>query len=589
MPNRIQVLNEKVINRIAAGEVVERPMSVVKELVENAIDAMATSVQLDIEDGGRKLIRVKDNGVGMGHDDAFLALERHATSKLRSEHDLIGIPTMGFRGEALASIASIARMRLMTKDKHDEVGTIIISEGGTLTNSEPFAMARGTVVEVRNIFFNTPVRRKYLKSASFESGHIHDLFLKMALANPSIAFTSTEDGKTRVKTPAASSSRERVFSLFPKDVVENLVELNCRMDNASLSGFIARPPFTRSSMRCIFTFVNSRPVKDRLVNASIIKAFSNLVERGRYPFAIVFIETNPEDVDVNVHPQKNEVRFLRPGAISSLITRAVNEAVIAKVANDARSFGDWSKPTPFVSSASRYISKDGQRRGSVDSYRKDRGPDNFFSQVETGPDSMERLNRLKFSEFSILGKLPNSFIVLYDEHDIVVLDHHAAHERLIFNRLCKPETQNQLRESQDLLVPQVLDLSALEAEALKENLEILHSAGFVLDEFGQNSFVIRSTPSWLEGTDLDDLFKSIVDTALETGLKTDPAILKNYIFRNLACKAAIKESSNVTTTEIRELLVSLDATDGPTDVCPHGRPILVRISFDELRRRMGRK
>lgn len=589
MSNRIKILNENVINRIAAGEVVERPVSVVKELIENAIDAMATSIQLDIEDGGRKLIRVKDNGVGMGHDDAFLALERHATSKLRSEQDLIGIPTMGFRGEALASIASISRMRLITKDQFDEIGTSIISEGGTLTNSEPVAMTHGTVVEVRNIFFNTPVRRKYLKSALLESGHINDLFLKMALANPSIAFTSTDDGKTKVRTPAASSSKERVYSLFPKDVVENLVELEYRLDNSTLSGFIARPPFTRSSMRYIFTFVNSRPVKDRLVNASIIKAFSNLVERGRYPFAIVFIKTHPEEVDVNVHPQKAEVRFLRPGAISGLITRAVNEAIIGKVPSDSRSFGDWSKPTPFASGASRYVSKDGPREGSIDSYRIDRGPDTFFSQKETGPALAARLNRLRFSEFSILGKLPNSFIVLYDDDDMVVLDHHAAHERLIFNHLCKPDGQNQLRESQDLLAPQVVEFSALEAEALRENLEILHSAGFVVEEFGQNSFLIRSIPSWLEGTDLDDLFKSFVDTALETGLKTDPTILRNYIFKNMACKAAIKESSYVTTTEIRELLASLDATDGPTDVCPHGRPILVRISFDELRRRMGRK
>ena len=395
MSSRIQVLNEKVINRIAAGEVVERPASVVKELVENAIDAMATAIQLDIEDGGRKLIRVKDNGVGMGHDDAFLALERHATSKLRSEKDLVGIPTMGFRGEALSSIASISRIRLMTKDEFDEVGIRIISEGGTLTNSEPFAMTHGTVVEVRNIFFNTPVRRKYLKSASFESGHIHDLFLKMALANPSIAFTFTDDGKTRAKAPAASSYKERVYSLFPKDVSENLVELDCGLDGASLTGFIARPPFTRSSMRCIFTFVNSRPVKDRLVNASIIKAFSNLVERGRYPFAVVFIKTHPEEVDVNVHPQKTEVRFLRPGSISGLITKAVNEAVIGKVPGDSRPFGDWSKPTSFASSVSSYISGDGSRRGPIDSYKTERGPDTFFfanrnrTNLDRAPQSPE--------------------------------------------------------------------------------------------------------------------------------------------------------------------------------------------------------
>jgi len=525
----------------------------------------------------------------MGQDDAFLALERHATSKLRSEKDLIGIPTMGFRGEALASIASISRMRLMTREEFDEVGTCIVSEGGTLTNSEPLAMNHGTIVEVRNIFYNTPVRRKYLKSASFESGYIHDLILKMALANPSIAFTFTDNGKTKVCTPVATTFKERVYSLFPPDIVENLVELDGRLDGASLSGFIARPPYTRSSMRYIFTFVNSRPVKDRLVNASIIKAFSNLVERGRYPFAVVSIKTPPDEVDVNVHPQKAEVRFLRPGSIAGMITKAVNEAIIGQIPSDPRSLNDWSSPTPFVTGVSRYISKDGPRQGRIDSYHTYQGSDFSIPSRETWNTSKPQIKRPRLSELSILGKLPNSFVVLYDDNDLIVLDHHAAHERLIFNRLCNPKDQNQLKESQDLLMPQVVELTALEGEALRENFEILHSAGFVVEEFGQNSFLIRSIPSWLNGADLDDLFKGLVDTALETGLKSDPEVLRKDLYRNLACKAAIKESSNVTMTEIRELISNLEKTAGPSDVCPHGRPILVRMSFDELRRRMGRK
>lgn len=589
MPNRIQVLNENVINRIAAGEVVERPVSVVKELVENAIDAQATSIQLDIEDGGKKLIRIKDNGLGMGHDDAFLALERHATSKLKSEKDLIGIPTMGFRGEALASIASISRMRLMTKDELEEVGITIVSEGGALTHSEPVAMKQGTVVEVRNLFYNTPVRRRYLKNSSFESGHIQDLFIKIALANPSIAFTFTDDGKTKVETPSALSFKERVYGLFPSDVAGNLIELNYKLDGASLFGYVARPPYTRSSMRHIFTFVNSRPVKDRLVNASIIKAFSSLMERGRYPFAIVLIETPPDEVDVNVHPQKAEVRFLKPALISNLIMTAINEAILGRPFNDPRPINDWSRLTPAVTGIARYISGDGGRQGQNNSEFAKEEPTFSSPPITTEYESRNDSKCHKLSDLSILGRLPNSFIILYDDDDLIVLDHHAAHERLIFNTLCSSAYENQRIESQDLLIPQVIELTALEAEALGENLKTLDAAGFVIEDFGSNSFLIRSIPSWLNGEDLDTLFKGFVDIAIETGLKTDPGPLRESLFKSMACKAAIKESSKVTTEDIKALISSLEKTDGPSDVCPHGRPILVRIPFTELRRRMGRK
>ncbi|MGC8605090.1 MAG: DNA mismatch repair endonuclease MutL, partial [Desulfomonilaceae bacterium] len=507
----------------------------------------------------------------------------------RSEKDLIGIATMGFRGEALASIASISRMRLMTKDQIAEVGTCLIWEGGTLTNFEPLAMNQGTVIEVRNLFYNTPVRRKYLKNASYESGYIHDLVLKIAIANPTIAFTFTDGGKIKIQTPRMISFKERVCSIFPAEIVENLVELDCQLDGATLSGFIAKPPYTRSSMRYIFTFVNSRPVKDRLVNATIIKVFSNLVERGRYPFAIVHIKTHPEEVDVNVHPQKAEVRFLKPGSISGLITKAINEAVIGKIPRDPRSFNDWSRPSPFVTGVSRYISKDGPRQASGASYNIGKRTNFSLPSRETHNTSETPVNHRKLSELSILGKLPNSFVVLYGNDDLVVLDHHAAHERLIFNSLCNLSAQNQFRESQDLLIPQIVELTVLEGEALKENFEILHAAGFLVEEFGQTSFLIRSIPSWIKGVNLDDLFKGFVDTALETGLKSDPEALRKNLYRNLACKAAIKESSTVTITEIRDLISSLENSDGPSDVCPHGRPILVRISFDEIKRRMGRK
>jgi DNA mismatch repair protein MutL len=588
MSNRIQILNENVINRISAGEVVERPASAVKELVENAIDGQSSSIELAIQDGGKKLIRVKDNGVGMGRDDAFLSLERHATSKLISEKDLIGIPTMGFRGEALASIASVCRMRLMTRDEYAEVGIAIHSEGGALTSSEPFAMNRGTVIEVRNLFYNTPVRRKYLKSASFESGHVHDLVLKMALANPSIGFTFLDDEKTRIQAPAAKSLKERVYGLFSGDIVENLVELNYEFEGASLCGYFAKPPYSRSSIRHIFTFVNSRPVRDRLVNAAIMRSFSNIIERGRFPLALVFIQTPPDEVDVNVHPQKAEVRFLKPGNISNLIFNGVNEAIQGKPM-ESKVFKGWSDPSSTSAEAFRDLYRSENRKGFNEI--PGQGGWSEFPKESVQPKSAGDLmvSRSKYSDLSILGKLPNSFILLNDDNAMIVMDQHAAHERLIFNELCNSHKTNHSPESQDLLIPEVIEFTALEAEAFRENVELLENSGFVIEEFGSNTFVVRSIPSWLLGVDLSDTMRGFVDAALDTALKADPDALRQNLLRSLACNAAVKETPGLEMEEIRGLLRSLDRTAGPSEVCPHGRPILVRITYDELHRRMGRK
>ncbi len=589
MSDRIHVLDENVINRIAAGEVVERPASVVKELIENSIDALASFIQLDIEDGGKKLIRLKDNGHGMSHDDAFLALERHATSKLRCEKELVGIPTMGFRGEALASIASVSRIKLSTKDDIDELGISILSEGGTLSGYEPIAMNRGTMVEVRNIFFNTPVRRKYLKKASFESAQIHDLFMKVALANPSVGFKLTEDTKTKLQAQPTTSFKERVHTLFPSDVVENLVELDYELDGTRLSGYVSKPPYTRSSLRYVFSYVNSRPVKDRLVNASLIRAFSNLVEKGRYPFAIIMIQAPPDEVDVNVHPQKAEVRFLRPGSISNLIMSAVNDAIIGKVVDNQHSASHWGRPTAPMTGVYKYLAGDGPRTCSESTpiFNQRQNVANTDGEALREPEIDEP--RPELTGLTVIGRLPNSFLVLHNDHNLVVLDHHAAHERLIFNRLCNASTDNPVIERQDLLIPQVIELTSLEAESLRENMSILTIAGFVVEDFGSNSFLVRSIPSWLQGVDLDSLFRDFLDTALETGLRADPEKLRKDLFRGLACKAAIKESSPLSTPEIQDLIRQLENSSGPSDVCPHGRPISVSLSFEELRRRMGRK
>jgi DNA mismatch repair protein MutL len=602
MPGNIIVLDENVINRIAAGEVVERPASVVKELVENAIDAAGTLIKIEIENGGRKLIRIRDNGTGMGRDDAFLALERHATSKLRTEKDLQGIATLGFRGEALASIASVSRLRMVTADDSGLPATEMVIEGGTLRKCEQLGAGRGTLIEVRNLFYNVPVRRKFLKSAAIEAGTIQELLTKIALAFPSIGLTYAEDGKVKLDAPPVRSTFERIHSLFSKDVRDNLVELDYSIEETGLHGYVARPPYARSSMRSIFTFVNHRAVRDRLINAAVTRAFTDLMERGRYPLAILFIELPPEELDVNVHPQKAEVRFVKPKLVADLIVDGIHQALMGGPFNPPPGPRESLFPRSPVNSLSRHLQDERfpeTRQPPVEALPP-RGEyvaahseiTSTTEQPVTSPEQhgapeAARQTEL-FSSLRILGRLPSSFLVLYNERELIVLDHHAAHERVLYDRLVSGEQEGHRFPSQSLLIPQVLEYPALEARALAAHLDLLRQAGFQVEEFGENDFVVKGVPEWFGNADLEDLFADLIEGLLNTGIRGDPIGLRHELLKRMACKSAVKEPDQFQPQETRALLTELDRT-GAAHVCPHGRSFIVRIPLDEIRKKMGRK
>lgn len=585
MANQIKVLDEHVINRIAAGEVVERPVSVVKELVENSIDAGALSVRVEIENGGKKLIRVRDNGCGMSHDDAFLSLERHATSKLRSEKDLVGVATMGFRGEALASIASVSKLRLVTQDESDPAGTEILIEGGVLRKSDRVGMGRGTLIEVRNLFYNVPVRRKFLKGPGIETAYVQELVTKLALAFPSIGFTYSEDGRIKLDTPPVKSTFERIYSLYSKDVRENLLEIDYSVDEARLRGYVARPPYARSNMRSVLTFVNGRSVRDRLVNGAVNRAFSNLIERGRYPLAIIFIELPADLVDVNVHPQKAEVRFVKPANISQLILDGIYQTLMGSPFRVAQTQPEPIFPTRPSALVSKHVQ--GER------FPEDPLPPNVTVPHATPPNlklpapgAEEQPGR--FSSLGILGKLPGSFVVLYNGEELVIMDHHAAHERLLFDELTRSEMKGRRFQSQGLLIPRILEFSVIEARALAAQLPLLQDAGFQIEEFGERDFVVKGVPGWMDDSNLEDFFNELIEVMLDTGVRGNPERLKDELFKKMACSAAVKESKSMQPEEIRAMLKDLDRTAAP-EVCPHGRPLTVRFPFDEIRRKMGRR
>lgn len=588
MGNVIRVLDEQVINRIAAGEVVERPVSVVKELVENAIDAGATTIRIAVEDGGKKAITVQDNGIGMSHDDAFLALERYATSKLKTEKDLVGIATMGFRGEALASIASVSRLKLMTKDDTEELGTVLVVEGGALRQSDRVAMNRGTSIEVRNLFFNVPVRRRFLKNPALEGGYIHELVTRLVLAFPRITFLYSENGRVKIDAAAADSVLQRMQTMFSRDLRESLVEVDHSIGDSRVSGYVARPPFSRSNMRSILTFVNSRSVKDRLVNGAVTKAFSALLDKGRFPIAVLFLDIPPEEVDVNVHPQKAELRFVKPRLVYDLVADGVHRALTGA---PFRTFGDGRDP--WISSSGsasipRHVMGDMQHAPYHQPDSLEPRPAFVGSIAQQVTSSLAQPDSSKaFSALGIVGRLPNSFLVLHSATELIIMDHHAAHERILYESLKRCASEDARPEIQELLIPQLLTFSPVEARILASHLDLLRNAGFLMEEFGESEFLLRGVPTWFKASDAAELGQELIQTMMDTGLRGDPERFRDELLKRIACHASVKETDALELREINSLLAQLDSLESPP-VCPHGRPFLVRIPFQEIRKKMGR-
>lgn len=586
MGNVIRVLDEQVINRIAAGEVVERPVSVVKELVENAIDAGSTIIRIGIEDGGKKAITVQDNGIGMSHDDAFLALERHATSKLKTEKDLVGIATMGFRGEALASIASVSRLKLVTKDETEELGTMLVVEGGVLRQSDRVAMNRGTSIEVRNLFFNVPVRRRFLKNPALESSYVHELVTRLVMAFPRVNILYSENNKVKIDAPPADSVLQRMESMFSRDLRESLVEVDHSIGESRVSGYVARPPFSRSHMRSMLTFVNSRSVKDRLVNAAVNKAFSTLLDKGRFPIAVLFLDVPPEEVDVNVHPQKAELRFVKPRLVYDLVVEGVYRALTGAPFQAPLSSREPWMSKSAASSLPRHVMGDSNSQAS----NYEGSPEGEFRTAAVSGQAWAPMGHASgglFSQLQFVGRLPNSFLILHSDTELILMDHHAAHERLLYESLKQNAARDTQAESQRLLVPHLLTFSPTEARLLASHLELLRTAGFIMEEFGEREFLVRGLPTWFKETALTEVMQELIQSIMDTGIRGDPEQFKDDLFKRIACHAAVKETDSLEPIEIKSLLSKLDELQSP-DVCPHGRPFVVRIPFHDIRRKMGR-
>jgi DNA mismatch repair protein MutL len=600
---RIRILPESLTNKIAAGEVVDRPASVVKELVENAIDAGCGEIVVEIESGGKKLISVTDNGSGMSREDALLALERHATSKIAAENDLFTLATLGFRGEAIPSLASVSRFTLATREKGQIEGTQIYAEGGKIKEVKACGMAEGTMVIVRNLFFNTPARLKFMKSNETEAGHVGDLLTRLAISRPEVRFTYINDGRTIFRA-LDGDLRRRIVTLLGPALASGLYPVESNCGKTIVRGFVAGPDHSWSSAAHLYTYINGRFIRDRVVQHAILQACRNFMERGRFPLVVLFIEIAPEEVDVNVHPTKHEVRFRDQGMVHDAIQAAVATVLSATPwLHQAKSVAPYPARLSIPTSAEARIA---EVQDAISRYRPEPGPQHslvgtrdqatgnkFQESGMQGPDLMTETPTLchneppgYFSNLSVIGQFNAAYILCQDGTDLVLIDQHAAHERVAFE-LLKAQFAAGGVETQGLLFPETLELSLRESALLNEHILHFNRLGFAPEPFGGATWLLKEAPLVLAGGDYLRTFRDALEELSSLGRSHSFTDALEGILARIACHSALRGAHALTLPEIRALFARMDTSDFASN-CPHGRPVLRRITLGEVEKMFKR-
>ncbi len=600
----IRLLSPEVASQIAAGEVIERPASVVKELLENSLDAGARSVTIAVEEAGKKLIEVADDGSGIPSDELELAISRHATSKLVRSDDLFSISTLGFRGEALASIGSVSRMTITSRVQNEKEGARLQVEGGTPGRLIKVGTTVGTTVRVEDLFYNVPARLKFLKSDTTERRATDSLVTRYALAYPEKRFRLSDGKNIVLQTSGDGDQRAILAALYGVDVAKQLFEIQSAEEGFSLTGFVSPTSLTRSNRREITFFINGRWVHDVSLNTALLQAYHTLLMVGRYPLTALFLEIPPEEVDVNVHPAKAEVRFRNPDKVFSFVQRAVRRALLAysPVPNVAPSLWGTTRTVPAeqprhvgldwaighdeqlpVSSNAQHAS------GSQSPVNSDQ-----LSVSADGAEAIDRPSSMVYSPAEVanipllrlVGQIGATYLVAEGPDGLYLIDQHAAHERILFEKLMIQHTLKNI-PSQALLTPAVVTIPPQSANLLTTNLPILQHLGFDVEEFGPNTFQVRAMPALFMGSDPSAALRALVEDFEE-----DEAPLQNEVEAKLAarvCKRmAVKAGQTLSTEEQRALLNDLEACDSPR-TCPHGRPTMIHLSVDLLERQFGRR
>lgn len=677
--NKVKILPDNLANQIAAGEVVERPASVVKELVENSLDAGARRIQIDTELGGRRLMRIADDGEGMERDDAILAFERHATSKIKVLEDLSKIATLGFRGEALASIASVAKVELVTKTAENVGATRVYIEGGKLIDVKEIGRSNGTTITVRDLFFNTPARRKFMRSEATENFHIASVVTHYALANPEIAFTLTSNGREVMRLSPARDLRERSYQIFGAQMIESLLPVSGGRDFvAKISGFVSAPRERRTTRDAQFFFINGRFVRDKIIAGGLLEGFRAVLPHGVYPVAFLFLEIPLEEIDVNVHPAKTEVRFRRSEAVKEVIGEAIRHTLrnagivpdqqfrtsareVESNFQNENSIADFAQPierneTPAqtyeqpkiefeieskISELENQWAKTVKRSSeSIEianqnssetvepqtfeipvssndfeasaQFRKESpatenkefpsNTDEFFianpptaqssisnnsnvlPPVDSGakiPKSVE-VETLASGKIRPIGQLRDSFIIALDDEGMLLIDQHVAHERILFDKFRHKENERRV-ESQNLLLPETIDLSPAQSVAFDLIEAELESCGFGLMRLSGRTVAIKSVPTDFPASEVRNLFREILESITSDKRGNAREFLRDNIAATLACKAAVKINMKLTTEKMQWMIDNLLTTSSPT-TCPHGRPVILRLTTKDIER-----
>jgi DNA mismatch repair protein MutL len=669
--NKIRILDKDTINKIAAGEVIERPASVVKELIDNSIDAGATDVRIEAEKGGKRSILVRDNGCGMSREDALLAYKKHATSKLTRIEDLDTISTMGFRGEALSSITAVAKVEILTRPPEEITGTRIVIQGGKVLETSDAGTAPGTSVHVKDLFYNTPARQKYLKSDRTELAHITDTVMQLALANPEISFTLLSEGKPVIRNAGSSEPFKSIVNLLGPDTARSMLPLEYRTEDFGLLGYISKPEITRRESDQLFLFVNTRPVASRAINKAIREGYYTKIPKERYPVAVLSLIVDSREVDVNVHPRKAEVRFSREKELGDAVTFAIEKVlsenalapeirekrdrVFQKTFEVSGSSGrsqvseaaetyvrkEAGKETDILEKAGipesgkvlrekvetyTYPVKDTERKlkkserlldftagGVVQEISGDKKLDNKNEQErkneqvrenegesqnrkastedrENEKISAEERQKLKqkpntdsLEDLRIIGQVSRLYILAEKGEDLVLIDQHAAHERILYEQVLKMKKSR----VQELITPVTIDLTPKEKVLMEEYIPYLEDCGFGISEFGDNTYVVTFVPEVFGRLEDPDVIHDVVSDLLASGkIKKDTGISEK-VCKTLACRAAIKGGAACSPGQMEELIEQLKKAENPYS-CPHGRPTVITFTRGELDRMFAR-
>ncbi|MFQ5456465.1 MAG: DNA mismatch repair endonuclease MutL [Nitrospirota bacterium] len=588
---KIKILPEDIINKIAAGEIIERPSSVVKELIENSIDAKSSKICADIMDGGKKMIRVIDDGEGMNRDDALLAFERHATSKLKEEKDLYFIKSLGFRGEALPSIASVSKVSLTTMSKGSDIGIQVDIDGGMVRDISETGRSVGTTIEISHLFYNTPARRKFLKKTNTELSHISRLFYQEALAHPWIHFRMNHNGKEVANYPSVKGWRDKITQIFGDEISSNIIEIEESSENISFKGFISKPLFTKRTNLYQEIFINRRHIKSSFILHAIYDSYDTLLMKDQHPVIFMFLEVDPSSIDVNVHPAKREIKFSNQREVYNFIRNSIRNKLSAgnisvagshsiaerEINNqrDIRDSGDFRYQYNLADDQSG-IGENKRIKESVSHYQP-------VAETEFCSASISSLSH----NIRPLGQINNTFIIVEIDNELQIIDQHTAHERVLYEKYTKAYRKSGC-DIQPLLIPENIELSLQETLLIKDYIKDLKKIGLEIEEFGENSFIIRAIPAIGCFGSLQKLVIDIINelAQFEKNMSYEERIKK--IISSFACHGAVRANHVLNKEEITRLIEDLLKTDMPY-TCPHGRPIAIRFTIEELEKRFYRK